>query len=232
MVESACNAGDRVWPLGREDSLREAGAGHSGGLAWRTPWTEKPGGLQPMRSKDSDRTQQLTLSPSNSVWLDTRNSSEIKRGEVPFNQAFSLECLVGWKVVPKTGPDPSFWTPWVLSSTAKEWLSRHVAKGARDLGRGVFPGSSRWVLSAVTCILLAETRAGSTPHSGETMCSWSRQRDAHKSGMSAIGRPRRGEREGGRVDASAVDAWPPERGRVLSSVLGPQFTVTCYNSSP
>ena len=59
-----------------------------------------------------------------------------------------------------------------------------------------------------------------------------RQRDAHKSGMLAVGRPRRGEREGGRVDASAVDTWPPERGRVLSSVLGPQFTVTCYNSSP
>ena len=171
MVESACNAGDRVWPLGREDSLREAGAGHSGGLAWRTPWTEKPGGLQPMRSKDSDRTQQLTLSPSNSGWLDTRNSSEIERGEVPFNQAFSLECLVGWKVVPKTGPDPSFWTPWVLSSTAKEWLSRHVAKGARDLGRGVFPGSSRWVLSAVTCILLAETRAEGQLHTVERRCA-------------------------------------------------------------
>ena len=45
MVESACNAGDQVCSLGREDSLREGGAVHSGGLAWRTPWTEKPGGL-------------------------------------------------------------------------------------------------------------------------------------------------------------------------------------------
>ena len=36
----------RVQPLGREDTLEEGMATHSNFLAWRIPWTEKPGGLQ------------------------------------------------------------------------------------------------------------------------------------------------------------------------------------------
>ena len=31
---------------GREDPLEEGTATHSSTLAWRTPWTEEPGGLQ------------------------------------------------------------------------------------------------------------------------------------------------------------------------------------------
>ena len=36
----------RFNPLGWEDPLEEAIATHSSTLAWRIPWTEKPGGLQ------------------------------------------------------------------------------------------------------------------------------------------------------------------------------------------
>ena len=36
----------RVQSLGREDPLEEEMATHSSILAWRIPWTEKPGGLQ------------------------------------------------------------------------------------------------------------------------------------------------------------------------------------------
>ena len=32
--------------LGREDPLKEETATHSSTLAWKMPWTEKPGGLQ------------------------------------------------------------------------------------------------------------------------------------------------------------------------------------------
>ena len=35
-------------PLGQEDSLEKEIATHSSILAWRTPWTEEPGGLQSM----------------------------------------------------------------------------------------------------------------------------------------------------------------------------------------
>ena len=43
------NAGDTrdsVPSLGREDPLEEGLATHSSILAWETPWTEEPGGLQ------------------------------------------------------------------------------------------------------------------------------------------------------------------------------------------
>ena len=36
--------------LGWEDSLEKGMAIHSSILAWRIPWTEEPGGLQPMGS--------------------------------------------------------------------------------------------------------------------------------------------------------------------------------------
>ena len=42
--------------LGREDPLEKEMATHSSILAWRTPWTEEPGGLQSMGSQESDTT--------------------------------------------------------------------------------------------------------------------------------------------------------------------------------
>ena len=49
----------RVPPPGQEDPLEKDVAAHSGVLAWKTPWTEEPGGLQSMGSQrvrhDSER---------------------------------------------------------------------------------------------------------------------------------------------------------------------------------
>ena len=41
----------RVPPLGQEDALEKEMAPHSSTLAWRSPWTEEPGGLQSMGSQ-------------------------------------------------------------------------------------------------------------------------------------------------------------------------------------
>ena len=41
----------RVQFLGQEDPLEEGMATHSSILAWRIPWTEEPGGLQPKGSQ-------------------------------------------------------------------------------------------------------------------------------------------------------------------------------------
>ena len=38
-----------------EDSLEKEMATHSSILAWRTPWTEEPGGLQPRVAKSQTR---------------------------------------------------------------------------------------------------------------------------------------------------------------------------------
>ena len=43
--------------LGREDPLEEGMATRCTILAWRIPWTEEPGGLQPMGSQRVDTTE-------------------------------------------------------------------------------------------------------------------------------------------------------------------------------
>ena len=45
---------------GREDPLKEGLAPHSSVVAWRTPWTEEPGGLSPWGLKESDTTERLS----------------------------------------------------------------------------------------------------------------------------------------------------------------------------
>ena len=49
-----------LWFLGWEDPLEEEMATHSDILAWKIPWTEKPHGLQPLGSQESDMTEQLS----------------------------------------------------------------------------------------------------------------------------------------------------------------------------
>ena len=53
--EFACQAEDPGF-LNREDPLEKETAMHSSVLAWRIPWTEKPGGLESMGSQESDTT--------------------------------------------------------------------------------------------------------------------------------------------------------------------------------
>ena len=47
----------QVQSLGREDPLEKVIATHSSILAWRILWTEKPGMLQSMGRKESDRSK-------------------------------------------------------------------------------------------------------------------------------------------------------------------------------
>ena len=49
--ESACKQEIWVWYLGWEDPLENVMGTCSSILAWRIPWTEEPGGLQPMGSQ-------------------------------------------------------------------------------------------------------------------------------------------------------------------------------------
>ena len=42
--------------LGQEDLLEEEMATHSSILAWKIPWTQELGGLQPMGLQESDTT--------------------------------------------------------------------------------------------------------------------------------------------------------------------------------
>ena len=48
-----------VQSLGWEDPLEKEMATHSTILAWRIPWTEKPGGNSPWGHKESDTTERF-----------------------------------------------------------------------------------------------------------------------------------------------------------------------------
>ena len=56
-----------VQSLGLEDPLEKGMATHSSTLAWKILWTEEPGRLQSMGGKESDTTEQLSLTPSPAV---------------------------------------------------------------------------------------------------------------------------------------------------------------------
>ena len=49
--ECACNAGNPGSIVSQEDPLEQGMAIYCSTLAWRTPWTEGPGGLQSMGSQ-------------------------------------------------------------------------------------------------------------------------------------------------------------------------------------
>ena len=49
----------RVQSLGQKDLLEKESITHSSILAWKIPWTEKPGRLQSMGSMESDTTERL-----------------------------------------------------------------------------------------------------------------------------------------------------------------------------
>ena len=58
MVESLSAKQEmQVQSLGQEDPLEKGTATHSTILVWRNPWTEEPGGLQFMGSKEADTTE-------------------------------------------------------------------------------------------------------------------------------------------------------------------------------
>ena len=59
----------QVRSLGQEDPLEKGMATHCSVLGWRIPWTEEPG-YSPWGRKESDTTEQLTLS-----WITTVSSA-------------------------------------------------------------------------------------------------------------------------------------------------------------
>ena len=58
----ACHARDPVSIPGSSRSLEKRMTAHSSILAWRIPWTEKPGEFSPWGHKELDATKQSSLS--------------------------------------------------------------------------------------------------------------------------------------------------------------------------
>ena len=77
-----------VWSLDQKDPLEKGMATHSSILAWRIPWTEEPGGLQSMRSKESHTTEWLAL-----VCSSITKKKQNKTLNFEWNTQNALKCL-------------------------------------------------------------------------------------------------------------------------------------------
>ena len=68
---SAIVTGDSIF-LGLSCVLEKEMATHSSSVAWKIPWTEKPGRLQSMGRKESDTTERLHFTPVYACMLSHR----------------------------------------------------------------------------------------------------------------------------------------------------------------
>ena len=57
----------RIWSLGQGDPLEKEMATHSGTLAWKIPWMEKPGRLQSMGSQSQRLLSDFTFTFSDTL---------------------------------------------------------------------------------------------------------------------------------------------------------------------
>ena len=79
--------------LGREDPLEEGMATYLSILAWRTPWTEQPGGLQSMRTQRVKHN--LATEHAHIIELDGQGIFTKKKQKNNVVHSF-LFCLLNW----------------------------------------------------------------------------------------------------------------------------------------
>ena len=82
-----------VRSLGWEDPLEEGMATHSGILAWRIPWIEKPGGLQAIRSQRV-RHNWSDWHTHTCMHAHIRRTMFKTKRNVSYMQAWNLKCSV------------------------------------------------------------------------------------------------------------------------------------------
>ena len=93
----------QIQPLGQEDPLEKETASHSSILAWEVPWTEKPGGLHSMGSKESDTTERLNNNNKETTYQDCSGGPVVKTPNFHAGGAGSIPGL-GIKIPHDTWP--------------------------------------------------------------------------------------------------------------------------------
>ena len=104
-----------------EGPLEKGMATHSSILAWRIPWTEEPGGLQPVDHKESDTTERLTLSVQLTLYRSEYSHLSSQLLQPP-------SCLLGiWHPVPVASSKTMVCEYHSLLCTAKMFTTNHVS---------------------------------------------------------------------------------------------------------
>ena len=130
--------------LCREDPLEEAMATHSSILVWRIPWTGEPGGLQSMRSRRADKTEQLTLSLSGllllllllySRWVasDFLGTTQTGARQAPLSMGFSRQEHRNGLLcpAPEDLPDPRIESTSFVSCVGRQVLYHECHLGCK-----------------------------------------------------------------------------------------------------
>ena len=113
---SACNAGDMGSIPGFGHPLEKGMATHSSILAWRVPWTEEPGRLQPMESQRIRQDWKTNTFTSLSCILTC--SYQLPSDSVA--SAKSLQsCPNLWDLI--GGSPPGFPVPGIIHARVLEW---------------------------------------------------------------------------------------------------------------
>ena len=119
-----------VQSLGQEDPLKKEMATHSCILAWRTPWTEQPGGLQSMGSH--------------------RVRQDLARRVIMRNVLNKAQCLIAAAAAKSLQSCPTLCDPWTVAHRAppsmgfsrQEYWSGSPFPSPGDLpDPGIEPGS-------------------------------------------------------------------------------------------
>ena len=145
-----------VQSLGGEDPLEKERATHSSVLAWKTPWTEKPGGLQSMESQrvGHDWVTSLSLTADGRDPRDTGPMAE--SGRHPGGGNATHSSVLAWEI-PRTEE------PGVLRSTGSRRVDMTEPLSAAQPLRSLWvaemggisgPGALVWDDFRPTCLWL------------------------------------------------------------------------------
>ena len=118
----------RVQSGGREDPLEKGMAAHSSTLAWKIPWTEEPGGLQPVGPQRAGHDWVTNTKPSKQKLHEFRtmsvSSDQAPTGNTVNNQGGISERMLLCETahgirIANTAFSAGAYRPWVESSEMK-----------------------------------------------------------------------------------------------------------------
>ena len=110
----------QIWPQDQEDPLEEEMATHSSILAWRIPWTEESGNLQPMGCKELDKTEYSTHTGKYKALLRKIKEDLNKKKDILFTGLKSQYCC-------------QFLPNWCINSTQSQSKAQQLKSDCKSL---------------------------------------------------------------------------------------------------
>ena len=129
----------RVRSLGQEDPLEKGMATHCGILAWGTPWTEEPGGLQSLGPQRAGHDWTTNTEVMEQYYWSVLFCSAQSLGRLVCMLALNSNVVsqvngMGWPFTIGPKLSQSQWSPWLIFHGS--YLGCHLLKGGKWELRG------------------------------------------------------------------------------------------------